>query len=60
MSQDWSNETDLSYRAKLGLRVLLLIFKVVAPYQFAHQFEKEIEAIQKQIDEAAIGGNADE
>lgn len=51
-TDQWTNEKDLDFRTKLGLRVLFLIFKVIAPYQFAHGFEKEIEAIQKQINEA--------
>ncbi len=51
-NDEWGNDAPIDYRTKLGLRVLLLIFKVIAPYRFANGFEKEIVAIQKQIDEA--------
>lgn len=54
-TDNWSNESQLDYRSKLGLRILLLIFKVVSPYRFGNEFSKEIEAIQKQIDEAGDG-----
>lgn len=53
MSKDeWQNNDKLDYRTKLGLKVLILVFKVIAPYRFASHFEKEISSIQKQIDEA--------
>jgi len=50
--ENWEDSRPLDYRTKLGLRVLLLIFKVISPYKFAHDFEKEIAAIQKQVDDA--------
>ncbi len=50
MSKEWENEDKLNVRTKIGLKVLFLMFKVIAPYQFASQFEKDIEAIKKELD----------
>lgn len=52
MSDHWDNDTKLGIRTKLALRILMLMFKILAPYEFEHRFEKENEAIAKAIDEA--------
>lgn len=49
---NWENDAPLDVRTKLGLSVLFLIFKVVKPYRFGHEFQKEIDAIGKLISEA--------
>ena len=49
MSKEWDNETSLNLRTKLALKILLLMVKVIAPYQFANKFETELEAIDKLI-----------
>lgn len=49
MSKEWDNETKLNLRTKLSLKILLLMVKVIAPYQFATKFEKELEDINKLI-----------
>lgn len=50
MSSNWENKEPIGMRTKLALRVLLLMFKIISPYQFEHRFEKETEALQKAID----------
>lgn len=47
---NWENEEALDLRTKIGLKVLFLMFKVLSPYRFASQFEKDIEAIKKELD----------
>jgi hypothetical protein len=49
--EDWQNDKSLDLRTKLGLRVLMLMFRIISPYRFAHEFEKELTALQKQLDE---------
>lgn len=50
MSEEWQNKEKLDVRTKLGLRVLMLMFRIISPYRFAHEFNKELEALQKQLD----------
>lgn len=49
--EEWQNSEKLDLRTKLGLRVLMLMFRIISPYRFAHEFEKELTALQKQLDE---------
>lgn len=51
MSDNWTNEKKLNLRTKLALKILLFMVKVISPYQFEHQFQKELEAIDKLITE---------
>lgn len=51
MSKDeWQNNDKIDIRTKIGLKVLFLMFKVLSPYRFASHFEKDIEAIKKELD----------
>ena len=50
--KNWENNEKLSIRTKIALRVLMLMFKILAPYEFEHRFEKENEALIKAINEA--------
>lgn len=52
MNSDWSNEKSLNIRTKLALRVLMLMFSIIAPYQFGHQFEAEIKSLKEMLDKA--------
>lgn len=47
--EDWSNEQKIDLRTKVALKVLLLIFKVLSPYRFAHEFKKDLEQLEKDI-----------
>lgn len=52
MAEDnWANEKPIDLRTKLALKVLLLIFKVLSPYRFANEFEADIKALTKSIEE---------
>lgn len=50
-SENWDNKEKMGMRTKIALRVLMLMFKIVSPYQFGHQFEKDIAQLDKQIQE---------
>lgn len=52
MSNDkhWDNDEPITARTKIALKILLFMFKVLSPYRFATTFEKEIAAIQKDIE----------
>ena len=52
MSKEWTNDEQLNIRTKLGLRLLLMMFTIVAPYQFGAKFEGELTAIKKILDES--------
>lgn len=47
---NWENENPIDLRTKIALKVLFLIFRVLSPYRFSHDFEKEITSIQKEIE----------
>ena len=51
MSSNWENKEPMGMRTKLALRVLMLMFKIISPYQFEHRFEKETADLQKLIDQ---------
>ncbi len=47
--EDWSNEEKIDLRTKIALKVLLLVFKVLSPYRFAHEFKNQIDELEKDI-----------
>lgn len=47
--EDWENNNKIDLRTKVALKVLLLIFKILSPYRFAHEFEADIKALEKEI-----------
>lgn len=49
-SENWDNKEPIGMRTKLALRVLMLMFKILSPYQFEHRFEKDMGDLQKAID----------
>ena len=51
MSKEWTNEDALYIRTKLGLGLLLMMFAIVAPYEFGSEFEDELKAVKKMLDE---------
>lgn len=46
---EWTNDTPLDIRTKIALKVLLLMIKILSPYRFKHEYEKEFDAIAKDI-----------
>ena len=48
-SEEWENENKIDFRTKVAMKVLLLLFKVLSPYRFASQFEKDISQLEKDI-----------
>lgn len=55
-SENWDNKEPIGIRTKLALRVLLLMFKILSPYQFEHRFEKDINKLEADIN--GIGKDA--
>lgn len=49
MAENWDNKEPIGIRTKLALRVLLLIFKILSPYQFEHRFSKDLSALEADI-----------
>ena len=49
--QGMDNEDALYIRTKLGLGLLLMMFAIVAPYEFGSKFEEELKAVKKMLDE---------
>ena len=56
MAENWDNKEPIGIRTKLALRVLLLMFKILSPYQFEHRFEKDLTKLEADIN--AIGKDA--
>lgn len=42
----WTNEKPLSLRQKLAIKLLFVAIKIVAPYEYDHQFEKEWKGLE--------------
>lgn len=51
MAENWDNKEPIGMRTKIALRVLMLMFKILSPYQFEHRFEKDLAGLQKAIDD---------
>lgn len=51
-SQDekYSNSKPLNLRTRISLKILLLMYRTLAPYEYEHQFKSEIDGIAKAID----------
>jgi hypothetical protein len=49
MAENWDNKEPIGIRTKLALRVLLLMFKILSPYQFEHRFSKDLEKLEADI-----------
>lgn len=52
-TSNWENEEAISFRTRIALKVLFLMFKVLSPYQFEHRFNSEIKALEKELDNLA-------
>lgn len=48
--EDWNNSNKIDARTRLALKILFFIFKVLSPYRFATSFEKELKALQDEMD----------
>jgi hypothetical protein len=48
-ADNWDNKEPIGIRTKLALRVLLLMFKILSPYQFEHRFEKDLGKLEADI-----------
>ena len=49
MAENWDNKEPIGIRTKLALRVLLLMFKILSPYQFEHRFSKDLTQLEADI-----------
>jgi len=50
MTEDhWDNDAKITFRTKIALRVLLLMFKILSPYRFNHDFKEFVDALEKDI-----------
>ena len=56
MAENWDNKEPIGIRTKLALRVLLIMFKILSPYQFEHRFEKDLTKLEADIN--GIGKDA--
>ena len=48
-NDNWDNEEPMTGRTKLALTILIFMVKIVSPYQFAHEFEKQLKEIEDQV-----------
>ena len=46
----YSNNKPLNLRTRISLKILLLMYRTLAPYEYEHQFKTEINDIAKAID----------
>ena len=47
--ENWENVEKIDLRTKIALKILLVMFKVLSPYRFAHDFKADIEKLEKDI-----------
>lgn len=48
--ENWSNEEKIDVRTRFAIKILFFIFKVLSPYRFASNFEKELEMLEQELD----------
>ena len=60
MSTNWDNKDAIGTRTKLALRVLLMMFKILSPYEFEHRFNKDLTALETDINGLGKEGKKDE
>ena len=46
----YSNSKPLNLRTRISLKILLLMYRTLSPYEYEHQFKTEINDISKAID----------
>lgn len=44
-----ATKEKLTVRERIGVTVLIMILKIVSPWQYSHEFSKHIEAIEKEM-----------
>lgn len=48
--ENWSNDEKIDVRTRFAIKILFFIFKVLSPYRFATNFEKELKMLQDELD----------
>ena len=49
MSKEYSNVEDVPFRTRLALWFILIAIKILEPWQYSHQFESDIKALQEML-----------
>jgi len=49
-NEKYTNTNPLNLRTRIALKILFLMYRTLAPYEYEHQFKKEIEDVAKAID----------
>lgn len=45
-TEDYSNLASMPIRTRMAVLVLLMVVKILEPWNYAHQFEGELKALQ--------------
>ena len=49
-NEKYMNAQPLNLRTRIALKVLLIMYRTLSPYEYEHQFKKELEDLGKAID----------
>lgn len=49
-NEAYTNSKPLNLRTRIALKILLLMYRTLSPYEYEHQFSKEITDIARAID----------
>ena len=41
-----------TFRERMGIRILIIMLKIVSPWQYSHEFTKQVEELEKMVREA--------
>lgn len=44
-----ASKDKLTVRERIGVQILIMLLKIVQPWQYSHEFSKHIEAIEKEM-----------
>lgn len=52
----WTNEKPLNLRTRIALKLIIIAVKIIEPYQFQHEFEKDWKELETIINQDPKGG----
>lgn len=50
MDEEYGNNKPVDFRTKLALKILMLMIRIIMPYRYEHQFDKQMNEIAGLID----------
>lgn len=55
MDEEYGNDKPVDFRTKLALKILMVMIRIIMPYRYEHQFDKQLNEINGLIDKIEKG-----